>query len=322
VQGVTITLTSGSEATYGITSFSENITETTGVFDQQQLQTLGANNSTPAANENVTIWATSQSPFDNHVLGAGDTLVLEDTDANTYSMSYNGSHWVWVGSWPANGTITINTYDSVNEATYGITVLDMNSLSLVITVGTSPPPSGNTVDMRVLANSTGAPLVNVYVRLYNASGNVFGVYTNSTGYIVQQNIEAGNYTLELTKEGYITYIHDYGINTNIYWVIRLFTLEDGTVIQNSFNIELLLFAGLGVIATLGAFMTTAVIGTLAGTVGFFLWYFTAQWFMIGEAGASTTIFGYVFYMLAFLSMLMALKNSLEVYYEISRKGGY
>jgi len=224
-------------------------------------------------------------------------------------------------SWSVNGTITINTWDSVNETTYIITTLDMNSLSLTITVGSSPPPSGYTFDLQVITND-GTGIENVNVRLYNASGDVFNVNTNSSGQIAQQTYDSGDYTLIITRDGYITYSHTYQFLSNLNWVLKLFTIEEGAVIQNSFNVELLLFAGLGVLATLGAFITTAVIGTVAGTVGFFLWYFTAQWFMIGEAGASTTVFGYVFYMLAFLSMLMALKNSLEVYYEISRKGGY
>jgi len=242
VGNYTYTVSSITDANYGLTAFLSN--DVWCVFDQQQLQTLGVNNSTPAANENVTIWATAQSPFDAHVLGAGDTLVLEDTDANTYTMSYNGSHWVWVGSWPANGTITLNTYSSVNETTYIITTLDMNSLSLVITVGTSPPPSGNTFDLQVIT-SDGVGIQNANVRLYNSSGDLFSVNTNSTGQITQQTFDSGNYTLTILREGYTTYNHTYSWTTDVELIVAL-----------TVDAEL---AGMGILPLLLGFMGLVVL---------------------------------------------------------------
>jgi len=244
VGAVTISGWSGSEATYTITAFTENITETNYIYDSQQLQTLGANNTTPAANETILIYATSQSPYDNHVLGVNDTLILEDTDAGTYNMTYNGTHWIWEGSWPANGTITINTYDSVNETTYIITVLDMNSLSLVITVGISPPPAGNTFDLRVIL-SEGVGIENANVRLYNSSGDLFSVNTNSTGYIAQQIFDSGNYTLTILRTGFTVYNHTYSWTADVELIVAL-TLDT----------EL---AGMGILPLFLGFMALVVI---------------------------------------------------------------
>lgn len=141
---------------YGLTVFLSN--DVWCVFDKQQLQTLEANNTTPIANQNVTIYTTAKSPFDNHALGSGDTLVLKDSDSNTYPMSWNGSHWTWVGSWASNGTITLNNYDSVNETTYVITTLDMNSLSLMITVGTEGG-DGNGNGETTVTSASDTPLI-------------------------------------------------------------------------------------------------------------------------------------------------------------------
>ena len=243
VQGVTITLTAGSEATYGITSFSENITETTGVFDQQQLQTLGVNNSTPAANENVTMWLTSESSFDAHALTNGDLIELEDSDGAVYVFTWNGSMFTNSTSWPVNGTITINTWNMVNETTYIITTLDMNSLSLVITVGTSPPPSGNTFDLQVIT-SDGVGIENANVRLYNAS-DLFSENTNSTGQITQQTFDSGNYTLTILRTGYLLYNHTYSWEADVSLIVAL-TLDTQ-------------LAGMGILPLLLGFMGLVVI---------------------------------------------------------------
>ena len=131
----------------------------------------------------------------------------------------------------------------VNETTSNITTLDMNSLSLVITVGTSPPPSGNTFDLQVIT-SDGVGIENANVRLYNAS-DLFSVNTNSTGQIVQQIFDSGNYTLTILRTGYLLYNHTYSWTTSVNLVVALTT-----------DTEL---AGFGILPVLLGFMGLVVI---------------------------------------------------------------
>lgn len=145
----TISLTTGTEATYDITLFSENITETQVVYDRQKLGLLGVNNSEPIVNEKVELYVISKSDFDNHTLQTGDTLILKDTLETQIPMSYNGTHWIVVLVESEPKAITIDNYHSINEITYGITVLDMNGMNVSITWGEIPnnPPNAPTLTL-------------------------------------------------------------------------------------------------------------------------------------------------------------------------------
>ena len=67
---------------------------------------------------------TAQSEYDGHVLGAGDSLVLSG-----YTFTYNGTYWVNSTSPATPTSVTINSLTSVSEATYGITVGNINANS-------------------------------------------------------------------------------------------------------------------------------------------------------------------------------------------------
>ncbi len=127
---------SASEATYGISTIAENITETVVVYDQIQLQSLSVNDSSPSVGEVVLILAKAQSAYDGHVLNeTGDGLTLKDSAGGLYVLSFNGTHWTGTATEASNVTRTINTYHNVTETNYTITSLDMNNLTLEITWG-------------------------------------------------------------------------------------------------------------------------------------------------------------------------------------------
>jgi len=137
------TVSSISDPIHGLTVFYSNNVSV--VFDRQQLQTLGVNDTSPEQNQIIEMWLTAQSEHDSHALGSGDEIELKDHLNNVYVFTWNGTIFTNVTSWDINGTYTINSYEKVNETTYIITVLDMNSLSLPITVGSSSPESGSSV---------------------------------------------------------------------------------------------------------------------------------------------------------------------------------
>ena len=67
---------------------------------------------------------TVESELDGHVLGAGDSLVL-----TSYTFTYNGTYWVNSTTPAVPTSVTINSLTSVNEATFGITVGNVNANS-------------------------------------------------------------------------------------------------------------------------------------------------------------------------------------------------
>lgn len=176
------------------------------------------------------------------------------------------------------------------------------------------------------------PIINVLIRIITGLGvgiqgvNVsipphFNSLTNATGWI-NETMTTGNYTLSVDYgSDYIPYDHDYSFMDNFNWVIKLLTVGEGEE-AIPFNMELLIFSAISALATAGAFLGAPILGTVAGALGLFMWSFTAQWFMYQQAGAPTTSFGYVFYLLAVISLLLAVKNSLEIYNQMTRKGGY
>jgi hypothetical protein len=73
----------------------------------------------------ATFYCTAQSEYtDNHVLGSGDSLVLS---GYTFTWSVGNNRWEYTSTQGSVTTITINSLTSVNEATYGITVGNINS---------------------------------------------------------------------------------------------------------------------------------------------------------------------------------------------------
>jgi len=122
VTGVTIGTWIGSEATYGITAISENITETTGVYDRIKIYYEQLDDSRVNLGDNIEYRVKVILEYDSHALSSGDSLT-----ANFGSLS-----WDAVNSW-FKGTKSLETVGdytfqviSGNEATYGITVAVTN----------------------------------------------------------------------------------------------------------------------------------------------------------------------------------------------------
>lgn len=128
------------------------------------------------------------------------------------------------------------------------------------------------------------------------------------------------YNLTISAFGYDTESFTFNISDPTSWTIGL--MESVTEVEINVGMELMLFAGLGVLATLGAFITTASIGVVAGGLGAMLWFFTAQWFIVERAGEASAVFSNVFLLLAALCVFLTLKNALGVYKEMTSKGGY
>jgi hypothetical protein len=121
------------ESTYGITTVDQNSQATTVIWDRIKINT----GSLTVADSRIDIgtlgqyWCTAQSEYtDAHVLGSGDSLVLS---GYTFTWCTTHNRWEYNSTQGSVTTITINSLTSVNEATYGITVGNINSNTAFIT---------------------------------------------------------------------------------------------------------------------------------------------------------------------------------------------
>jgi len=128
VGAYTITLLGGSEATYDITAFTENITETLVVYDRIKLTSLSASDTRLDINSNTEIRATAVLEYDNHPLGSGDSLTI-----GGLSLTWDEADGRFEGQ-ESKSTVQSKVYNSAsgNEATYGITEINMNGLSVTV----------------------------------------------------------------------------------------------------------------------------------------------------------------------------------------------
>lgn len=110
-------------------------------------------------------------------------------------------------------------------------------VEIVISYGAGGEPWE--IDIQVV-NSSGLGIEDATVTLVNATDTIFSVSTDSNGDIAQQSVNSGNYTLAVTKDGYLTDEHDYEITIDENWVIRLFEIGDLNTSGSGANVIILL----------------------------------------------------------------------------------
>lgn len=145
VNTYTITLTVGSEATHTITSFSENITESSGIYDRIKILTLVADPTDPVIENYAKINATAELEYDHHALGSEDTLTIESLFLpwDSEVSEFNGKE--------KKDTPQSKTYNEGvgNEATYGITVVNMDGKNVTVTWGEADEDFTDPADIAV-----------------------------------------------------------------------------------------------------------------------------------------------------------------------------
>ena len=115
--------TANGDDTYGITAISDNSDTTYMIWDRIIILTTTTDDGRIDINTAAAIGATAKLEYDNHALGSGDTLYMNGT-----SMSWNGSHFTLA---PNFAVVDIWNFfvnsSSANEATYGITLINLDS---------------------------------------------------------------------------------------------------------------------------------------------------------------------------------------------------
>lgn len=126
VQNVTYDTSTGYEATYGVSVINQNTNDTWVVWDRIKILTLMTNASRIDINDVVQINATAELEFNSTALGSGDSLVISGI-----ALSWDAGDSVFEGTDTKSSVqqVTYNVFTSGEEATFGITVGNMNGQS-------------------------------------------------------------------------------------------------------------------------------------------------------------------------------------------------
>jgi hypothetical protein len=170
----------------------------------------------------------------------------------------------------------------------------------------------------LVENSLGNPVASAVVSLWNSTSGLLIATetTNSTGYIVRQNVTLGNFTIQAIASTYENYMERFTVTPNLLKEIVL-TL---TVDVMGFNMELLVLTGLS-----GAFMFIGWFddlekGLVASYISFFLWFATGLWWLWDKSPAGTMDFFYIFEMLALVALMMGIYKTMTLGSKMGKKG--
>ena len=116
------------DSTYGLT-VKQDVAGTDVITDRIRIDTLSAIDTRIDISAQGTFYATASLEYDSHALGSGDSLTLS---SYVFSWSVGNSSWENSTTQASVTSITINSFTSGNEATYGITVGIINSNTATI----------------------------------------------------------------------------------------------------------------------------------------------------------------------------------------------
>jgi len=119
VGNYTFTVSSLSEATYGITSFEINVTNPTGVWDRIEIYYMQLDDSRVDVGTSIEFRVKARLDYDDHALGSSDSVT-----ANFGTLTWDSTNGWFDGvkSQSSVGSYTFNV-SSGNEATYEITTI-------------------------------------------------------------------------------------------------------------------------------------------------------------------------------------------------------
>jgi hypothetical protein len=116
------------DSTYGLT-VKQDVAGADVITDRIRIDTLSAIDTRIDISTQGTFYATASLEYDSHALGSGDSLTLS---SYMFSWSVGNSRWENSTTQASVTSITINSFTSGNEATYGITVGIINSNTATI----------------------------------------------------------------------------------------------------------------------------------------------------------------------------------------------
>ena len=158
VQQVTYDTIAASGNTLGITSVNQNGQSTSVIWDRIGVQTTVVDDNRVGVGTSVEIRVTLWLEYDSTPLGAGDSVTLDDV-----AMTWDGVN-LWFDLSRSQASVGLWTYfvNASTETGFGITTLNLNSLSVSVIWDQVQVQSYSVVDNRVNINDN----VNIDVTLY------------------------------------------------------------------------------------------------------------------------------------------------------------
>ena len=120
------TVVCSAESTYEITTVDQNSQSVAVIWDRIRIDTLNAVSSSIPVNTQGTWYVTATLEYDSHALGSGDSLTLS---GYAFTWVSSNSRFEHNRTEPSPTIITINAFTSGNEATFSITVGNINGQS-------------------------------------------------------------------------------------------------------------------------------------------------------------------------------------------------
>jgi len=119
-------LTSVNEATFGITAGNINANSATGKWDRIRIDSLACADTRIDVSTEGLFYCTATLETDGHALGAGDSLTLT---GHVFSWNVTSVRFEYKETNASVTNTTVDSFTSGNEATYGITVGNINSMT-------------------------------------------------------------------------------------------------------------------------------------------------------------------------------------------------
>lgn len=111
------------DSTYGLT-VKQDVAGVDVITDRIRIDSLSAVDTRVDVDTQITFYATASLEFDSHALGSGDSFTLS---GYAFSWDTGDSRFEATDTKTTVTSVTINAFDSGSEATYGITVGNINS---------------------------------------------------------------------------------------------------------------------------------------------------------------------------------------------------
>jgi hypothetical protein len=204
-------ISSLTEVTYGITSFEINVTDPTGVYDRIRIDSISVVDGRIDINTEGSFYATASLEFDSHTLGSGDFLSLS---SHAFTWVPSRSRFEYNTTQSSVLHVTIDSFTSGNEATYGITGGNINSKSGTII--------WDRIQVSFVANTTGPVLNEVVLFTVTLTREYDSSSISSYSYNINRNGSAfGNphstATFTDVQSSQITYVYDFvSVTDNTY----------------------------------------------------------------------------------------------------------
>jgi len=120
-------------------------------------------------------------------------------------------------------------------------ILGLGAIFLLSKKTVTPPPDGDTLPTPVgnyltgkITDSTGAPIANVKLQLFNETG--YTTYTNSHGDYIFNDVVAMHYSFNLEKDGYKFYLWGYTIDPGANYYSQAMESEiPGMIVSKIYN---------------------------------------------------------------------------------------